>query len=110
MLILYAIRERAAAQVLVPTPYATREVLSDRRSLIVESGESPPGRGRLLDAMITADADVRNTLPAIIGRCRSSGVLTWAMLYQIEAEVMAQLAATGKHKEGVLDLIRTPAK
>ncbi|WP_208716142.1 DUF2471 family protein [Paraburkholderia graminis] len=62
-----------------------------------------------MDTLIAADAAVREALPAIVRRYRSSGVLTWALLHEIEADVLAHLASTGQHRRRVLDLIRAPA-
>jgi hypothetical protein len=88
--------EHAAALALIRAHYTLREALSDCRSHIIESGKTPPGLGSPLDSMIAADAAVREALPAIVGRYRSAGVLTWALLHQIEAEVLADLASTGQ--------------
>jgi hypothetical protein len=71
--------EYAAALALIRAPYTLREALSDCRSHIVESGETSPGWGDLMDSMIAADAAVRAALPAMVGRYRSAGVLTWAV-------------------------------
>ncbi|MBT2793606.1 DUF2471 domain-containing protein [Paraburkholderia strydomiana] len=102
--------EYAAALALIRAPYTLREALSSCRSQIIECGETPPGRGGPMDSMIAADAAVREALPAIVGKYRSSGVLTWALLHEIEADVMAHLASTGQHRKRVLDLIRAPVR
>jgi hypothetical protein len=60
--------------------------------------------------MIAADAVVRDALPAVVRRYRSADILTWALLYEIEADVLAHLAATDQHSRWVLDLIRAPAE
>ena len=91
-------------------PYSLREALADCRSHIIESGESPPGRGGAMDLLIAADAAVRDALPALVGRYKSAGALTWEVLYKIEADVLAHLAATGEHPKRVLDVIRAPAE
>jgi hypothetical protein len=101
--------EYAAALALIRAPYTLREALSDCRSHIIESGETPPGWRGPMDSMIAADAAVREALPPIIGRYRSAGVLTWALLHEIEADVLTHLASTGQHRNRVLDLIRAPA-
>jgi hypothetical protein len=102
--------EYAAALALMRAPYSLREALADCRSHIIESGESPPGRGGAMDLLIAADAAVRDALPALVGRYKSAGALTWALLYKIEADVLTHLAATGEHPKRVLDLIRAPAE
>jgi hypothetical protein len=50
-----------------------------------------------MDVLFAADAAVRDAVPAVVQRHRSAGVLTWALLHSIEAEVLADVAATGKH-------------
>jgi hypothetical protein len=62
-----------------------------------------------MESMIAVDAAVRETLPTIVGRYRSAGVLTCALLHDIEADVLAHLASTGQHRKRVLNLIRAPA-
>ncbi|MGC2042047.1 DUF2471 family protein [Paraburkholderia caledonica] len=101
--------EYAAALALIRAPYTLREALSDCRSHIIESGETPPGWRGPMDTLIAADAAVREALPTIVGKYRPAGVLTWALLHEIEADVLAHLASTGRHRKRVLDLIRAPA-
>ncbi|MFM0334836.1 DUF2471 family protein [Paraburkholderia strydomiana] len=101
--------EYAAALASIRAPYTLREALSDCRSHIIESGETPPGWRGPMDTLIAADGAVREALPAIVRRYRSAGVLTWALLHEIEADVLAHLASTGQHRKRVLDLIRAPA-
>ncbi|WP_454744035.1 DUF2471 family protein [Cupriavidus necator] len=52
---------------------------------------------------------VIEALPPIIRRHRESGHLTWHLLHQIEAEVLADVAASGKHNPQVLRMMRAPA-
>jgi hypothetical protein len=91
--------EYAAALALTRAPYTLREALSDCRSHIIASGETPPGWRGPMDTLIAADAAVREVLPAIVRRYRSAGVLTWALLHEIEADVLAHLASTGQHRK-----------
>lgn len=65
--------EYAAALALIRAPYTLREALSDCRSHIIESGETPPGWRGPMDSLIAADAAVREALPAIVGKYRSAG-------------------------------------
>ena len=62
-----------------------------------------------MDVLFAADAAVREAVPAVVQRHRSAGVLTWSLLHKIEAEVLADVAATGKHSKRILDMIRAPA-
>lgn len=65
--------------------------------------------GKHMDVLFAADAAVREAVPAIVQRYRSAGVLTWALLHKIEAEVLADVAATGGHSKRILDMMRAPA-
>jgi hypothetical protein len=62
-----------------------------------------------MDSMIAADAAIRQALPAIVGKYRPAGVLTWALLHEIEADVLTHLASAGQHPKRILDLLRAPA-
>lgn len=62
-----------------------------------------------MDVLFAAEAAVRAAVPDVVQRHRSAGVLTWALLHKIEAEVMADVAATGNHSKRILDMIRAPA-
>ncbi|MGY6251826.1 DUF2471 family protein [Paraburkholderia caledonica] len=62
-----------------------------------------------MDVLIAAHADVTEAVPAVVLRHRSTGILTWALLHRIESEVLAQVAATGKHSARILDMLRAPA-
>ena len=59
--------------------------------------------------LFAAEAAVRDAAPAVVQRHRSAGVLTWALLHTMEVEVLADVAATGKHSKRILDMIRAPA-
>ncbi|WP_028224937.1 MULTISPECIES: DUF2471 family protein [Paraburkholderia] len=62
-----------------------------------------------MDVLFSANAAVQEVVPAVVQRHRAAGVLTWALLHKIEAEVLAQVAATGKHSMRILDMLRAPA-
>lgn len=62
-----------------------------------------------MDVLFAARAAIREAVPAVVQRHRSAGVLTWALLHEIEAEVLAEVAATGSHNTRILDMIRAPA-
>jgi hypothetical protein len=59
--------------------------------------------------MFAAVAAVKEAVPGVVLRYRSAGVLTWALLHKIEAEVLAQVAATGEHSTTALNMLRAPA-
>lgn len=62
-----------------------------------------------MDLLQSAEKAVIEALPPIIRRHRENGLLTWRLLHQIEAEVLADVAAGGKHNPGVLRMISAPA-
>lgn len=59
-----------------------------------------------MDFFDTAERAARALVPEIVNRHRSAGILTWALLFAIEAEVIAELAATGEHDRWVLNMMR----
>ncbi|SAK70276.1 hypothetical protein AWB82_04205 [Caballeronia glebae] len=59
-----------------------------------------------MDQLLAADAAVKEAVPALVNRYRVAGVLTWAILHQIEADVLAEVAATGEHSHRVLNMLR----
>jgi hypothetical protein len=62
-----------------------------------------------MDILFAADAAVKEAIPAVIQRYRSVGVLTWALLRQIESEVLADVAATNRFSARMLEMLRAPA-
>ena len=62
-----------------------------------------------MEALFAADAAVKEAVPAVVLRHRTAGVLTWALLHQIESEVLADVAATGKFNPRILNMLRAPA-
>ncbi|MFM0140138.1 DUF2471 domain-containing protein [Caballeronia grimmiae] len=60
-----------------------------------------------MDAMIALDTAIRDALPDTVARYRSASVLTRALLHEIEADLLKQLAITGHHSKWVPELIRT---
>lgn len=59
-----------------------------------------------MDAMYAADADLKAAVPAAVRRHRAAGTLTWALIHRIEAEIIDQVAATGKHSARMLGMLR----
>jgi hypothetical protein len=59
-----------------------------------------------MDAMYAADAALKAAVPAAVRRHRAAGTLTWALIHQIEAEVLNEVAATGKHSARMLGMLR----
>lgn len=62
-----------------------------------------------MDVLFSANAAVKEVVPTVVQRHGAAGVLTWALLHEIEAEVLAEVAATGKHSTRILDMLRAPA-
>ncbi|AKK24747.1 DUF2471 family protein [Pandoraea oxalativorans] len=62
-----------------------------------------------MDPLFAAVAAVKDAVPAVVSRHREAGVLTWALLHQIESEVLAEVAATGAHSARMLGLLRGQA-
>nr|WP_207002327.1 DUF2471 family protein [Trinickia mobilis] len=62
-----------------------------------------------MDVLFAADAAVKEVVPGVVLRHRSAGVLTWVLLHRIESEVLAEVAATGKHSTRMLNMLRVPA-
>lgn len=61
----------------------------------------------ILEDLDAVDEAARQVVPAVVMRYRESGVLTWALMHQIEAEVLDELDATGVHPKAALSLIRS---
>jgi hypothetical protein len=59
-----------------------------------------------MDAMYAADADLKAAVPAAVRRHRAVGTLTWALIHKIEAEILEEVAATGKHSARMLGMLR----
>lgn len=59
-----------------------------------------------MDFLHTAEMSAREVVPEIVARHRSAGILTWKILFAIEAEVIAELAATGEHDPWILNMMR----
>ncbi|CAE6962737.1 DUF2471 family protein [Paraburkholderia domus] len=62
-----------------------------------------------MEVLFAAEEAVQETVPAVVQRYRAAGVLTWSLLARIEAEVLVEVAATGKHSKRILDMLRAPA-
>jgi hypothetical protein len=102
--------EYAAAIALTRASFTLRGALITCRSCLIATGETPPRSGGLLDSMLAAETTVREILPAIIGRYRAEGALTWASLHEMEAEVRVLLKTSGRYHPLVVDLICLPAE
>jgi len=55
--------------------------------------------------LYNAEHAIKQIVPAIVARHRQAGVLTWRLMHQIEDEVMAELAATGKHSKQLIRML-----
>ena len=62
-----------------------------------------------MDVLFAAEAAVQEVVPAVVQRHRSTGVLTWKLLRQMEEEVLNEAASTGNHSRRILDMLRAPA-
>ncbi|MUI10921.1 DUF2471 family protein [Massilia dura] len=62
-----------------------------------------------MDEFELADQAVRAITQSVVLRYRTVGVLTWALLHQIEAEVLDEAARSGEHDQAVLNMMRAPA-
>ncbi|MFC5551746.1 DUF2471 family protein [Massilia aerilata] len=58
------------------------------------------------DELTAADEAANCAVSQIVMRHRHLGVLTWALLHQIEAEVLVELRASGEHSTSTLNMIR----
>jgi len=47
----------------------------------------------MLDELSVANEHVQEVVPTVVSRHRFAGVLTWALLHEIEGEVLAELIA-----------------
>ena len=61
----------------------------------------------ILEDLDAADEAARRLVPRVVMRYREAGVLTWALMHQIEDEVLAELDATGAHPKATLSMIRS---
>lgn len=62
-----------------------------------------------MDLLFAAVAAVKDAVPAVVSRHRAADVLTWALLHQIESEVLAEVAVSGTHSPRMLAMLRAPA-
>lgn len=60
----------------------------------------------ILEDLDAVDEAARLIVPRVVMRYREAGVLTWALMHQIEAEVLDALDATGVHPKAALSMIR----
>lgn len=66
----------------------------------------------MLDSQVWDELDIageaaERVVPGVVMRHRSAGILTWALLHQMEAEVLAELEASGEHETAILRMIRS---
>lgn len=59
------------------------------------------------DELTEASAAAGRVVREVVLRHRCSGVLTWALLHQMEGEVLAELQAGGEHSAWMLNMIRS---
>lgn len=59
-----------------------------------------------MDEWSRFDAEAAEIIPEVVSKHRSSGVLTWALLYRMESEIIEELAATGKFGRQILRMIK----
>eukprot|EP01034_Spumella_vulgaris_P038769 gene38769-47882_t len=63
-----------------------------------------------MDEILAARTTVEGTATCVVFRHRDAGVLTWALLHQIEREVLMEVAAAGQHCAQVLAMLRAPTE
>lgn len=61
----------------------------------------------ILEDLDAVDEAARQVVPGVVMRYRESSILTWALVHQIEAEVLDVLEATGVHPRAALSMIRS---
>lgn len=54
-----------------------------------------------------AEDAIKEIVPIIVRRHRGAGVLTWRLMHQIEAEVFAEVSASGQHSRQLLGMLRS---
>ena len=59
-----------------------------------------------MNVIFSAGAAVRSAVPAAVARHKCAGELTWRLLHRMESEVLAEVAASGKHDERVLNMFQ----
>lgn len=62
-----------------------------------------------MDELERAGETVRAVAKTVVARHREVGVLTWALLHQLESEVLYEAARTGDHNKTVLNMLRAPS-
>lgn len=61
----------------------------------------------ILEDLDAVDEAARRVVPLVVMRYREAGVLTWALMHRIEAEVLVELEATGVHPDAALSMLRS---
>jgi len=59
------------------------------------------------DMLNAADEAAGRLVPEVVMRHRSAGILTWALMHQMEREVLEELEANGGHSALILNMIRS---
>lgn len=59
-----------------------------------------------MDEILQVEAAAAELIPAAVLRHREAGILTWALLHQIESEVLAEIEASGEHRKVIVNMIR----
>lgn len=65
--------------------------------------------GKTMHDFRDANEAVREIVREVVLRHRSAGVLTWALLRELESEVIEEAAQNGEHSETILNMFRAPA-
>ncbi|MCH1990021.1 DUF2471 domain-containing protein [Achromobacter xylosoxidans] len=63
----------------------------------------------MLHIIESVDRSIRDALPQVIARHRNAGPLTWRLLHRIQAEVLADVAATRRYAPHILRMAVAPA-
>jgi len=66
-----------------------------------------PNVDAFMESLYAAEDAIKEAVPGIVRRHRSAGILTWRLMHEIETEVLAAVAATGRHSRQVLGMLRS---
>ena len=62
----------------------------------------------ILDGLRSADAAVKEVSRTVVSQRRHFIVLTWALLHEMEAEVLAELVGSGEHSPMIVNMLGAP--
>lgn len=62
-----------------------------------------------MNELRAATEAVREVVREVVLRHRVAGVLTWALLHELELEVLKEAAQGGEHRATILNMLRAPA-